>query len=155
MVVATSQNGNQGLELAISSVFGSMLAKSRDLYTIQRGICNFPSRTSISGSVNIPEAWEIGDGLWESAQPPLGRGLDNRSVGSVLVYSNPHLEQSRRDDLEGLGHVFMYFLHGGLPWYGLKAATKKQKHKKTGGKKQTTAIAELCKSCLSPSTTFC
>jgi len=40
--------------------------------------------------------------------------------------------------------VFMYFLRGGLPWQGLKAATNKQKYEKIGEKKQSTPIKELC-----------
>ena len=66
--------------------------------------------------------------------------------------SNFSLEQSRRDDLESLGYVLMYFNLGSLPWQGLKAATKKQKYERISEKKMSTPIEVLCKGFPSMST---
>ncbi|KAF9515489.1 hypothetical protein BS47DRAFT_1447963 [Hydnum rufescens UP504] len=41
----------------------------------------------------------------------------------------------------------MYFLHGSLPWKGLKAANNQQKYEHIGEKKGSMPISELCKGC--------
>ncbi|KAJ7904013.1 kinase-like protein [Mycena leptocephala] len=74
---------------------------------------------------------------------------ENKNLTGTAHYTsiNTHLgvEQARRDDLESLAYVIMYFLRGDLPWQGLKAATKKQKYDRIMEKKMTTPTDLLCR----------
>lgn len=54
------------------------------------------------------------------------------------------LEQGRRDDLESLAYILIYFAKGHLPWQGIKADYDETRYRLILEKKQGCRISDLC-----------
>ena len=83
--------------------------------------------------------------------PKTGRHIPHTAgkslVGTTRYASvNTHLgiEQSRRDDMEGLGMVLVYLCASKLPWQGTTAGNRAEKERKIMEKKIATKPAALC-----------
>lgn len=69
-------------------------------------------------------------------------------IGTPRYFSyntHKHYEQSRRDDLESICYVLIYFINGSLPWQGLVAPTKAQKYEKIAELKLNFSPKKLAK----------
>jgi len=77
------------------------------------------------------------------------------TVGYTSVNTHLGIEQSRRDDLEGLGYVLLYFLRGSLPWQNIEDSDKKSTYEKIMEKKLATSIETLCKGFPPEFVTYC
>jgi casein kinase 1 len=73
---------------------------------------------------------------------------DGKNLTGTARYAsvNTHvgIEQSRRDDLESIVYILIYFLKGELPWQGVKAKTKSEKKEKIKNQKKFVTIGEMC-----------
>lgn len=75
--------------------------------------------------------------------------VKNKSlVGSMRyasIRNHKGYEQSRRDELESLSYILLYFLKGGkLPWNGLPISNKEEKSKEICQIKSNINLEELC-----------
>ena len=76
----------------------------------------------------------------------MAKGLN--FVGTLRYASlNSHngIRQSRRDDLESMIYILIYFLKGRLPWQDVKAKTKEERYKLIHEIKSKSTIESLCK----------
>jgi serine/threonine protein kinase len=73
---------------------------------------------------------------------------ENKKLIGTARYASIHAlagcEQGRRDDMEALSYVLLYFLRGYLPWQGLKVNKKEDRYKKILEKKKIVSSKELC-----------
>ena len=72
-------------------------------------------------------------------------GIGTREAICRRYVTNYALVQSRRDDLESLGYMLIYFCRGSLPWQGLKAQTEDERNELIKEKKINTPIEDLCR----------
>lgn len=63
----------------------------------------------------------------------------------LSVHAHQGFEHTRRDDLESLAYILIYFLCGSLPWQNIKAKSRKRQSESILKLKLTTPIEVLCK----------
>jgi len=73
-----------------------------------------------------------------------GKGLTG-TARYVSLFTHYGIEQSRRDDIEGIAYNLIYLAKGKLPWQGVKTKNKKEKHKKIMESKLAYSPEQLCK----------
>ena len=74
-------------------------------------------------------------------------GFTGKLTGTVRFASANALrggEQSRRDDIESIGYMLVYFLKQRLPWQGVTGAKKMERYLKIYKLKKNTTPEELC-----------
>ncbi|KAK2963157.1 putative Casein kinase 1 [Blattamonas nauphoetae] len=67
------------------------------------------------------------------------------TIRFVSINAHVGIEQSRRDDLESVGYLLIYFLKGELPWQGVRAHGRREKYNKIGEIKISIRPEDLCK----------
>lgn len=60
------------------------------------------------------------------------------------INSHKGIQLSRRDDMESLGYLLIYFMKGSLPWQAIKSDNKAEKYLLIQHSKEHTSLEELC-----------
>jgi len=111
-----------------------------------------PDNFMIGKGNNSNQIYVIDFGLSKKYRDPKTKThipfVENKALTGTARYASVSAlkgyEQSRRDDLESLGYVWLYMLRGSLPWQGLPAKTTKQKYERILKVKSSTPFEQLC-----------
>mmetsp|Transcript_35796 Transcript_35796/g.63476 ORF Transcript_35796/g.63476 Transcript_35796/m.63476 type:complete len:383 (+) Transcript_35796:68-1216(+) len=83
----------------------------------------------------------------EPAKPRLPRRSLIGTARYASISAHDGAEQFAKDDLQALAYVLIYFSVGSLPWQGIRAETKEEKHEKIKEMKSEISAEELCNGC--------
>lgn len=100
---------------------------------------DYKESTALSVNTVINTSAQVSDQQVNPAFRHIPMKEGARFVGTPRYASlNTHLgiRQSRRDDMESIAYIIIYFLIGDLPWQGVKAKTKSEKKEKIKQLKQ-------------------
>lgn len=111
-----------------------------------------PDNLLIGISKDQPRVHVIDFGLANQYRDPVSKRhiplAHKRTITGTARYLSIHnhlgIEHSRRDDLESLGYIFIYFLRGSLPWQDLEASSRKEKYRHILKRKLNVSIESLC-----------
>ena len=77
----------------------------------------------------------------------MGTSTKRPMVGTprfASIFTHMGREESRRDDLESLGFIWVYLLKGRLPWQGIQCSSHAEKLAEIGRRKLNTPLDQLC-----------
>ena len=77
--------------------------------------------------------------------PPKSLGKFTGTSRYASVYAMAGNEQSRRDDIESIGYMIIYFMKKKLPWQGIKGNSYKECYHKLYLMKKNIKLQDLCK----------
>lgn len=100
---------------------------------------------------NMHTAYIIDFGLAKKVLRSNGDHIEYREnvslIGTAMymsIHAHRGVEQSRRDDMESLGYVFLHMMNGRLPWVGFNAEVNRARYDALGRQKENMSLEDLC-----------